>query len=113
MDERTLTALKGSIDKWKRIALGEINDQGSRNCPLCQEFSVGGKGCVGCPIAEETGRTLCCGSPYMDVQDEINLDEPLDSRNKYGWTFSENAKKQALAFRDWMVKLLPEGEEPL
>lgn len=33
-----MTALLGSVEKWRRIEAGEIGDRGSANCPLCETF---------------------------------------------------------------------------
>ena len=64
MDERTLTALKGSIAKWEAIVAGTDNDRGAKNCTLCQAFPD----CDGCPVAEETGQDDCEGSPYEETR---------------------------------------------
>ena len=54
--------LKGSIEKWKRVAAGTHEDQGINDCPLCKLFFM--KGCQGCPVSEKTGQTVCRDSPY-------------------------------------------------
>jgi hypothetical protein len=73
MDERTLTALKGSVAKWEAIVAGTGSDERASNCPLCAEFydahSVGddgeeGDGCHGCPVSAKTGATDCNASPW-------------------------------------------------
>lgn len=75
MDERTLTALKGSIAKWEDIVAGVIADDGANNCPLCRLFhwQYGGKGaaerCDGCPVKAATGNPACVGSPYDDYEE--------------------------------------------
>lgn len=70
MDERTLTALKGSIAKWEGIVAGTIEDLGCDNCPLCLEFNEDyvdiEQTCGGCPVYRATGRTACQGTPYGD-----------------------------------------------
>lgn len=65
MDARTLRALKGSIRKWQRIVAGTGADRGTDNCPLCAEFLVGLKCCVGCPVREATALPGCVGTPYQ------------------------------------------------
>ena len=63
MNTITLQALQGSIEKWQQIvASTKAEDQGGRNCPLCDMFWVGC--CRGCPVSEATGMSLCVGSPY-------------------------------------------------
>lgn len=69
MDERTLTALKGSIAKWEAIVAGTGEDLGSDNCPLCAEFAEVDddySACQGCPVYERTKRRGCGGTPYDD-----------------------------------------------
>lgn len=61
MDERTLTALKGSIEKWKAIEAGNAADHGWTDCPLCQMFI--GDDCVGCPVRERNIEYDGCGNP--------------------------------------------------
>jgi hypothetical protein len=68
MDEKTLSALKGSIAKWESIVAGTATDKGTTNCPLCHLFHsdygpVGGY-CKGCPVFEATGQRECWGTPY-------------------------------------------------
>jgi hypothetical protein len=74
MDERTLTALKGSIAKWEGIVAGTVDDDGPNNCPLCQEFYIAN--CNGCPVKEETGMTGCGGTPY-DYFDDPKYDRDI------------------------------------
>jgi hypothetical protein len=64
MDEKTLTALEGSIEKWEKIACGTGEDLQSDNCPLCQVFLVKNFNCSGCPVYEKTGTMSCENSPY-------------------------------------------------
>lgn len=63
-DKETIEALAGSIKKWEDIILGKIEDNGSRNCPLCEKFYS--EDCNGCPVKEKTNKTLCSDSPYQD-----------------------------------------------
>lgn len=65
MDDKTRTALEGSIEKWRNIAEGTGYDHGPDNCPLCQAFQ--GKpdvGCKGCPVRDKTGQNYCRDTPY-------------------------------------------------
>lgn len=69
MTPPTLTALRGSIVKWRAIVDGTGIDKGQSNCPLCQMFYEQDgqkKVCVGCPVMESTGQNVCQGSPYDD-----------------------------------------------
>lgn len=70
MAPKTLKALQGSIKKWEGIVAGTAHDLGSDNCPLCKMFAYM-PNCDGCPVAERTGVSSCCGSPYYDYKDGI------------------------------------------
>ena len=64
-------ALDGSIQKWVDIVAGDARDEGQTNCPLCGKYWWSGlfrKPCDGCPVAEDTGKTLCDGTPYQDYR---------------------------------------------
>lgn len=102
MDERTLTALQGSIAKWNAIAAGTGKDEGPLNCPLCQLFHPDYRtdkkcGCEGCPIAM-AGYPGCTNGAYDD----------------YCVAADENAKtamhEAAIGELDFLKSLLPSGE---
>lgn len=105
MDERTLTALQGSIEKWKAIEAGTGADDGWRNCPLCQLFNHPfderrSLGCRGCPVYATTRLQGCEGTPY----------EPW-SVSSYGLypRVAQGAKLIAIAReeREFLESLLP------
>ena len=67
MDDRTLTALRQSIEKWERNAVAETPDDfatGAETCALCDLF-YWKDGCNGCPVKERTGQWGCRGTPYL------------------------------------------------
>jgi len=69
MDEKTLTALNASIEKWEKRAGGDHSESpGLRSCPLCkvfhEDYREGGKSCDGCPVFERTGYRYCENTPY-------------------------------------------------
>ena len=69
MDERTLIALKASIEKWEKNAVtidfGEIK-VGPIECPLCELFNYDiDQNCRGCPVFEKTNSIRCKNTPYM------------------------------------------------
>lgn len=72
MDKETLAALKGSIEKWRKIRAGRLIDRGTENCPLCLIFHSEGENgvpdlrCKGCPVALRIGRPHCNDTPYVD-----------------------------------------------
>ncbi len=96
MDEKTLTALKGSIAKWEGIVAGTVKDEGPDNCPLCKEFWH--EGCNGCPVMEATGNPSCDGTPYDDY---ASLDDGEGSENY------DSLESAAQAELDFLRSLLP------
>lgn len=84
MDDRTLEALKGSIEKWQRIVVSTGVDKGAKNCPLCNLFyrrddlNVNDN-CCGCPVAEKTGKKFCINTPYDDWVDYQERQSPSNS----------------------------------
>jgi hypothetical protein len=98
----TLAALEGSIDKWERIAAGEIADQGCSSCPLCRVFLFARNTCFGCPVMERTGEGGCRRTPYTQFD---HLDED-DS----GWARTAGQIEAAQAEVDFLKSLLPADE---
>lgn len=63
MNKKTLKALEGSIEKWRKIVAKEGVDESFSNCPLCKIF-IDNFGCDGCPVAESKGTGGCSDTPY-------------------------------------------------
>ena len=106
MDERTLTALRGSIAKWEGIVAGRNVDNGADNCPLCQTFNAeedDDAKCAGCPVKEMSGEPFCHSTPYM---------ESVRAKTNYG-TGSDEYKAAAQAELDFLKSLLPADAAPL
>jgi hypothetical protein len=110
MDEKTLTALKGSIKKWEDIVAGTGIDQGPDNCPLCKRFWE--DDCEGCPVMEHTGYDACNMSPYDEWSSwqsehdlrNISINELSSEVDKI------KATKLAQDELDFLKSLLPKGE---
>ena len=99
MDDVTLIALKQSIEKWERRAVGEHNlPLGTASCPLCRLFHGNYRAdglknsCEGCPVFEKTGEKYCIDTPYR----------------AYGVNRTDLHAKQELEF---LRSLLPAEEE--
>lgn len=117
MDQRTLTALNESISHWEQNLAAETPYQASTSveaCSLCRLFYK--LGCVGCPVSDKTGMSLCCNSPYQAAFSARYRWESYGSA-VYRDAFREAAKAE-LAF---LKSLLPveqvsgigeEGQEP-
>jgi hypothetical protein len=62
-----LNAIKKGIEKWKGVA-NNGPEYGAKDCALCQMFLVydnaQGSSCAGCPIAIDTHKYFCDGTPY-------------------------------------------------
>lgn len=110
MDEKTLTALQGSIAKWQRILEGGI-ENGYRDCPLCELFfndDEDGDGidtCAGCPVSERAGMDCCSGTPYEEwsnYQWKNRAEREVGSR-----VFDEKSKQMAQSELDFLKSLLP------
>ncbi len=112
MDQKTLKALRGSIDKWKAIECGDGPDLGITNCDLCALFV--NDGCSGCPVSRVTGHAHCVMSPYGYFRGALNaaagcdavcIDEaPIDE--------APRLKRLARDEREFLESLLPESCEP-
>lgn len=96
MTRKALRALKGSINKWRLIVLGEGVNEGWKNCPLCLAFPD--LDCKGCPVQRRTRETECRDTPYNDyVIAKRNDDKPA-------------MQTAARAEYDFLKSLLPKGE---
>ncbi len=105
MDERTLTALKKSIEHWRENVRAEEFIQASvrrSDCALCQEFWAKTGICAGCPVNEVSGDG-CQPTPY-EYAAEVYFDWEEDC------SFREDFILAAQAELDFLIGLLPEGE---
>lgn len=110
MRKATLTALQGSILKWKLIEAGELPDLGSESCDLCHEFKPHLTSCAGCPVEAFTGESECERSPWVD------WNHAQSSLRRYLWDdraaplrVADSPKLAALAKaeREFLESLLP------
>lgn len=92
MDADTMTALRGSEDKWINIAFAGGEDRGALNCPLCQKFLKGNGSCGGCPVAEKIGMSHCRGTPYEEWAEKV--------RPSLAGRFAETPAERELALRE-------------
>lgn len=100
MDEKTLNALKGSIEKWEQIIAGNDTDEGPFNCPLCYVFRNNRDSelmCEGCPIPK------FCTNPEYIVWSTYRA-------ASNGFVSSPRSKKLAQNELDYLKSLLPKGE---
>jgi len=116
MNNETLSALKGAIEKWERILKGEGIDEGTNNCPLCELFFeevhpdvTDYEGCYGCPVRSRTKRGGCQGTPYSIWASEAFA---RHGRLRKYWT-ADTPELRALALEElnFLKSLLPECEQ--
>ena len=98
MKKETLTALMGSIEKWKNVAKGDWANMGEANCPLCKLFA-GGNACKGCPVSRHTRVGDCFDTPYYDF---------VKVADEYGFARTPEAKAAARKEVRFLQSLLPE-----
>ena len=115
MDERTLTALKKSIQHWESIAEGIGISRGCDTCALCRmhHCDCNGKGyhdncCNGCPVYEETGADCCVNSPYKKWHKHRITKHPnARSGFAHGFALCKTCKEIAWEEVAFLKSLLP------
>lgn len=103
MDERTLTALQGSIAKWEAIVAGTGKDDGPLNCPLCLTFhpdyrTDGAPGCAGCPVTI-AGYRGCSNDEYAafcEAEEELGFEVPHAGERMHAAAVAELAFLKSL-----------------
>ena len=100
MDAKTLTALKESIEHWRRMEDGSQKRRESpsaEQCALCNIFNAPRTPqCIGCPVMEQTGLSLCNETPFIDAYEAF-------LKTGISPTFRAAAKKE----REFLESLLP------
>ena len=108
MDERTLTALKASIEHWEQNMFNlDANRMTASYCALCKMFIAGEEDdsedftpCGGCPVMEESGESDCGNTPWVDAV----LATKAYQRHKGTYTKAFNAVEAEV---DFLKGLLP------
>jgi len=108
--EKQIRLLEGSVDKWLKIYYNRGEDHGRFDCPLCLMYD--GEDycnedeeegdllmCFGCPVAEETGKENCAGTPYKKWFDNFGRCEERK-------VVDETSKDLAKAELDFLVSIL-------
>jgi hypothetical protein len=99
VNNETLKALKGSIEKWEKIVGCEEQDCGGDNCDLCKAHYLNGK-CRSCPVYLRSGRNYCHETPYDDWFQYAE-------ENGTFRVFDKKSSRLALAELDFLKSLLP------
>jgi len=109
MNEITLKALKGSVEKWYNILHREDEDNLAENCPLCVEFRKGG--CKGCPVSKKAGENFCHRTPWeewINHQHSEHGESDIDNCYKI---YCDTCRKLAQAEYDFLRDLYIEALE--
>lgn len=106
MNRKTEIALRQSITKWKQIVAGKLAERGTLTCPLCQMFNTGFS-CGECPVAERTGFSFCCDTPYWEWHEAFPDSELPNHVNNNHAGPREKLVKLAQAETDFLISLLP------
>jgi hypothetical protein len=102
VDEVTLEALLGSIEKWRKIAYENGIDAGDENCPLCQTFS-----CGECIINANTPDCMYCNYIYGKWSDHQYNEH--DGNHHYQHVQCDECKRLAIAEYKFLKRMLPSG----
>ncbi len=65
-------AIRKSIKKWEFVYdnIDSINQEGGGStCALCFLYAV--RGCIGCPVREDTGSANCQGTPWWGAHEIV------------------------------------------
>ena len=96
--EKTLKALKETIERWERIRDEGEDVYYDTECPLCELFVGDDKQCVECPIQRKTDEKQCWYTPFWDyVYDKTK----------------EKAQKEVDFLKDLYIEMLEDYSPPL
>ena len=107
MDDKTLTALRQSIENWEWNAVTETPENyttGVKDCALCEAFLR--DECLGCPVRKLVGGVFCLGSPYYNAV-QVRGEWSCDPSNP---ALRDAAHTAARAEAEFLRSLLPEEE---
>jgi len=91
--------MEASVRKWERIIDGKGSDGGVLDCPPCRIFYI--LICIGCPIAEYTGKKFCKETPYGKWYWH-QIEEHDKIRKK---VYCPECLKLATKMRDFMIEI--------
>lgn len=104
MPIKTETALRESIEHWKRLSSGKLNkgeDIGPDHCSLCKLFwgnkLRGVDDCNGCPVYARTNLKYCVATPF----------DAADTEAIISGITSDDFKKIANLELEFLQSLLP------
>ena len=114
MTPQALTALKQSIEHWRRLTAGTPNPGeliGRSWCALCREFNDLLADeldcCVGCPVYANTGFKYCAKTPWEAIEEKLCL----HNYRLTDWIKTPQARALAAEELAFLESLLPEDRK--
>jgi len=91
--------MKAAVAKWDRIIAGKGADGGVLDCPPCRIYYM--LVCIGCPIAEYTGKKFCKETAYIPwYWHQVNEHGKIRRR-----VYCDECRKLAIDMRDFMIEI--------
>ena len=100
-----LSIMRASVVKWNKILDKGGSDGGVLDCPPCRIFYM--LVCVGCPIANYSGRKFCRETPYVDWYWHHRTEHDRIRRKIY----CPECRRLATAMRDYMIEIVEDLEK--
>lgn len=92
--------MESSVRKWNRIIAEKGADGGVLDCPPCRIFYM--LVCIGCPIAEYTGKKFCKDTPYVRwYWHQINVHDKIRKK-----VYCSECLQLATEMRDFMAEIV-------
>jgi len=97
--------MESSVAKWNRIIEGKGSDGGVLDCPPCRIFYM--LLCIGCPIANYTGKKFCRKSPYIPwYWHQNNVHDKIKKK-----VYCPECLRLATDMRDFMIEIVESMKE--
>lgn len=95
-----ITIMESSVAKWDRIINKKGSDGGILDCPPCRIYYW--LVCLGCPIAQHSGKKFCKGTPYVDwYWHQVNVHGKMFRK-----VYCEECTRLAIDMRDYMIEIV-------
>lgn len=81
--QKDIKLVQECIMHWDRVIQG-VDRPNVQSCSLCREYllNAGMDSCKKCPIYEETGQTVCSGTPYQEALAEYYNSSSVSERTR-------------------------------
>lgn len=96
--KKDVKLVRECIVHWDRVIQG-VDRPNAQSCSLCQEYllNAGMDSCKKCPIYEETGQTVCSGTPYPEAFSEYYNSSSVSERTRmrdFLWELEEKLQQK-------------------